>query len=629
MAGEKARYEQIKRSLISLLRDQADDRRLRDNIEGFTRDDLFSGLSWFWGPMLYERNRVIFRPLILNHFSEWHLTGGLLNRWARVRWADHEDDLEAWLTAARKNRDTRIVRLLLGWKYAGKGWGVDKARWQQALIAEFKNAPTAAARAIVLDEFDTWFTLKEPTAVALYQIDPNAKTFILAHLPNFYWDDENRSMWTELANLARGQGDDEFFFELYRKCMPVDRWAAEIATLGLAVEDPNELCEELSKRHLDGYGLDLLQHVTPLVQKRGRDVIPYLREKHQSLFGGWREKGIKEIVALAKRRGWWDLWSAVVRTQSEQNLYNKAVLEVLDDKSINDDQRDVCLRALAGASREWNWPGVGISISHSLDDEVAVRLYQFDPDLVRGPFLSQVTPRWWHDSSKLLEVVLGAQDNELIDILASRYITKFQWRYYGSKKSDSQLDTAAKLADYYQSIRERDKTTYALRASNVLTRVPAYATYDFGAVLETNKLARLFFVRSFEVFLTSPRAVRDLVEGSSIFCQLLAYRVLAADDDRARALAVENLDILLGTLLRPIHRKTRLPAFDALANAAAADARAAKRILDRARDAMGLPDKRYPKDELTRLIGKILNAHPALCETSETPTIYGLEVSAA
>ena len=88
---------------------------------------------------------------------------------------------------------------------------------------------------------------------------------------------------------------------------------------------------------------------------------------------------------------------------------------------------------------------------------------------------------------------------------------------------------------------------------------------------------------------------------------MLAYRVLAQDDDRARRLAVESLDILLGTLSRPLHRKTRLAAFGAVANAARADARAAARVLRRAREALRLPDTKYPKEQLVGLIGQILH----------------------
>jgi hypothetical protein len=106
---------------------------------------------------------------------------------------------------------------------------------------------------------------------------------------------------------------------------------------------------------------------------------------------------------------------------------------------------------------------------------------------------------------------------------------------------------------------------------------------------------------------------------------MLASRILAQNDQRARHLAVESLDILLGTLLRPLHRKTRLAAFGALRGAALVDVEAATRILDRARLALRLPDKKYPKEELVGLIGHVLYAYPALQNETERPVIYGLE----
>jgi hypothetical protein len=45
------------------------------------------------------------------------------------------------------------------------------------------------------------------------------------------------------------------------------------------------------------------------------------------------------------------------------------------------------------------------------------------------------------------------------------------------------------------------------------------------------------FVRSLDQYLAVPQAVQDLVEGSNIHVMMLAYRVLALPDARARALA--------------------------------------------------------------------------------------------
>ncbi len=62
-------------------------------------------------------------------------------------------------------------------------------------------------------------------------------------------------------------------------------------------------------------------------------------------------------------------------------------------------------------------------------------------------------------------------------------------------------------------------------------------------------------------------------------------------------MAGAKLPILIGTLLRPLHRATRILAFGALANAATSLDRA-RQVHDRARQALALPDTHYPKEQL-------------------------------
>ena len=147
------------------------------------------------------------------------------------------------------------------------------------------------------------------------------------------------------------------------------------------------------------------------------------------------------------------------------------------------------------------------------------------------------------------------------------------------------------------------------RAANILTQVPAFAISNYDQVLRTNALARLLFVRSFAAFLAVPEAVRDLLEGSEIHVQMLAYRVLAQDDDRARRLAADMLDILLGTLLRPLHRKLgwRLSGRWRMRRKLTRRRRLACCV---ARDALRLPDTKYPKEQLVGMMGGILHLGP-------------------
>ena len=628
MSKVRQEAKQIQKTLQELIEQQPNDQRLRDHIEGLTRSDVFSGLTWFWGPMLYERNRVLFRPLILNHFSDWMIEPNF--RWARVRWTDYADELETWLASARKHRDTTMVRKLMQWRYApASGWRINTVLLKRDMIQAYRDAPTAAARAIVLDEYDLWFQFDEDSAIELYGIDHASSAMILRHLPVSFWGSEKRKRWLKLEQVARDAQDKDFANELYRKMVPVKEWQQDALRLTRSVREAEELNDELEQIHPTGYGLDLVSGMVQLLEARGRDVMPYVRANLNSAIGGWFGSRGTPLIKLAAQRGWWDLWATAIRLDRNPSTFNKAVSDLLNDNALPDEQRLDRLRALAGASREWNWAGFGMVTVHGLEDKLAAAMYERYPDLIHGPYKVHVTPSWWGGYPLLLEAAQQANDEELIDLMASRYVTRASYSYiYGHKQQDKLMETADKLGDYYQAIRDRDPSAFAQRASNVLTRVPAFSIYDYHRLLKTNKLARLMFVRSFESYLEVPGAVCDLIEGSDIHVQMLAYRVLAQDNEKARALAAEQLDILLGTLLRPIHRKTRLPAFDALANAARYDAASAKRVRERARLALRLPDQKYPKEQLIGLIGRVLHAYPGLRLAAERPVVYGLEEAA-
>jgi hypothetical protein len=233
-----------------------------------------------------------------------------------------------------------------------------------------------------------------------------------------------------------------------------------------------------------------------------------------------------------------------------------------------------------------------------------------------------VVPAGWGSGPRLLAAARAANDDELVGLPASRYATQVGFNLISLQLATVKI--ADELASEYQAVRDRDEPQFARRAANVLTQIPAFAIANMNQLLQTNALARLLFVRSFSSFLTVPAAVRDLVEGSDVHVQMLGYRVLAQDDVRAQKIAADSLEILLGTLMRPLHRKTRLAAFGALANAARADSAAAAHVLRRAREALRLPDKKYPKEQLAGLIGRILHERPELRGPRERPRADGL-----
>jgi hypothetical protein len=70
-----------------------------------------------------------------------------------------------------------------------------------------------------------------------------------------------------------------------------------------------------------------------------------------------------------------------------------------------------------------------------------------------------------------------------------------------------------------------------------------------------------------------------------------------------------------------MQRDTRTLAFNALANAANS-VESARLILERAKDALNLPDTRYPKERLLGLIAKLIHRWPELRGPKEQPVVY-------
>ncbi len=612
-----ARVEADVRRLLG--RSISDD-QLRAELEEIARQWAFSGLTWLWGPELYRRNRVLFRPLILAHFGTTLLVKQW--QWEAVAWKGPVGEaLEQWLAEVDRNDDVDLFRRLYQWKnLQGSLLQRNVAPVLADLVRRFETAPTAATRAVVLDKFDIWLGLDEPAAIRLYMHDPaNAALYILRHIPSRWgWGGEQRVLWDSLFDLAIRRGDRSFAMRLYRRQVPLDRWEADALALCQSTADSAALCAQLDEHHPEGWGLELGARVARLVESRGRDVVPYVLKHLKDIYPRWfGQDGYAKLLDRAYAEGWWDLWSGLLRVCAKPQDWNKVVRRLVADRTLPDAEITRRLLLLTGVAREWNFGGFSMAQVQQLDDETALALYERFPDLVRGPFKLHLQTGFWTSLPKLIRRVVGNDDETLIDFLASRLINRGK-SYWGQGKP---IEDLVPLADYFESLRDRDPALFASRAANVLTQVPAYTFPRYEQTIRENRLARLLLERSLDGFLSDPSALCDLIEASEIHVQHLAYRVLALDDDRARAAAAANLDILIGTLLRPLQRRTRLAAFGALANACTSVTNA-RRIIERARDALVLPDQKYPKEQLLGLIGTILHRWPELRSATEAPVIY-------
>src|SRR5579885_3337462 len=80
----------LEAEVAALLEQKLGDDGLRQRLEALASEPAFNGLAYLWGPELYRRNRVMFRPFILNHFNQFSLMFEVGWNWQPVRWRDRK-----------------------------------------------------------------------------------------------------------------------------------------------------------------------------------------------------------------------------------------------------------------------------------------------------------------------------------------------------------------------------------------------------------------------------------------------------------------------------------------------------------------------------------------------------------
>ena len=114
MSSERQRgkrsVKEVKEELLHVLHTTESLQQLRTSLDRLSNELCFGGLTYIWGPLVYQRAPRIFRPFILRHFSSYLISP----KWSfkAVRWKGEVADLlEPWL--AQGDADAEVVRLVL------------------------------------------------------------------------------------------------------------------------------------------------------------------------------------------------------------------------------------------------------------------------------------------------------------------------------------------------------------------------------------------------------------------------------------------------------------------------------------------------------------------------------------
>src|SRR5262249_9983950 len=149
-------------------------------------------------------------------------------------------------------------------------------------------------------------------------------------------------------------------------------------------------------------------------------------------YGDSRQNKLQEY---ARQHGWWDIWSVLVR-KGDNNVYNKEVLALIEDRRQPEELLFRRLAMLSGASNEWNWGRFAWEHVQYLKDKAALALYQRFPELAHGPFRKHLALSGWGADGlpRFTALVLNKDDQPLIDHLASQAVLAGRYLYYDKRE---------------------------------------------------------------------------------------------------------------------------------------------------------------------------------------------------
>jgi len=85
-------------------------------------------------------------------------------------------------------------------------------------------------------------------------------------------------------------------------------------------------------------------HLIELTRSRGEAMLPYLLQHVEQVWSRQRRGGYDDIVELARSRGWWELWAALIRISASPADYDREVHALLADSALPEADLVQCSR---------------------------------------------------------------------------------------------------------------------------------------------------------------------------------------------------------------------------------------------------------------------------------------------
>jgi hypothetical protein len=624
---------QVENRLTRLLHDaEIQDGELLKKLQELEASPYISAFTWKYGVRLYARSRRKFRAFILAHFDVHSVKDSPEGPvYSLVKWDGPQGkDLQAWLDAVDMKDDILLTRQLLMWKAQSLGWRQGREFLAQELVARIKAAQSTPVRELVLAKFDLWMMqLDEQTAIKIYRTAmEQTRPFILKHMPFMWpgWGGE-RVLWRHMYERAVRKNDTALADEIYKRQVPMAKWERDSVEVAAQIKDVAQLTARLRKTEPVGAGADLKHGLLKLLQARGKDALPYVTRAVHDAGRGWQDKHQAPYLEIAKANKWWDLWAEVTRVPANDAVFCEQVEWLLASAEIPALVKRSLLGMLANVGKDAGHAGLGLPRPVTLSDKTATTVYKLFPEILRGP-LRQTLNYHAHGVARgytqLITELGSKSDGMLLDHLAHGLLTAGFALAASSKKPQNQKarEDLDRLTGYFKALQEKDSRVFAIRCACVLSLMKPSEISDLKTLLVNNPLAHLLIERPVSSYLEASELLGDLVETGNRHVRDLAYKALATDDKRAREAAVKSVDVLVGVLFLAMDARSRRVGLKALANAGVSDLEAARVILPRAREAMDMPGRDYPRKDVAGLMGQLLGTWPELAGERDAVLIY-------
>jgi arsenate reductase-like glutaredoxin family protein len=523
------------------------------NVLARREPQAMSRISHVWAIPLYEKGSSFFESFLIRYIGRenQYVTRELLQR-------------------AEANQQKTLFRAL--YQIVSRG-----SEWENQISRFLETNPSDEALKKFLDLYDipNWeYTLSEKTAASLYQRNPDAfMPFITKHMSrNQRWG--GYTSYDRLIQAAESNSEHHLTF---LKALDYQRyWKTQMETLLKSKITGEEAAQSLETLHpKDTWAVQDTQILHKVFDKFGFAVVPYMvKNIHWVKFTEAMMEKLEKIAPPAL------FWEAVFKTMNwhQTNSWSyRRWTKALDDfieHPVSEWEAGMMLQLLSPPQ-----PNAWYRIQ--APEATILLLYKKYPDSARGFIQQYYSPQ---TESPLFRLALNNNDEELLDYLSYRAMDAINHQinqYWGNR---GRLATSKAISSYQETIQrmgetvinrlealyQRDPALYVRHAAMILAWWRPFAIWNPEGMEQVNPIYRHIATQHLSDWIEQPEGIRELLESTNIFVQLLGLNILRdAKHELVAQVILENKRIFRQLLLGRARRSTKRIVLSAIEQAIA------------------------------------------------------------